>query len=245
MGDSNSSTLGEERDWWLEKEGRREKVIHMSIIRHGKRDLIPLAAFSFLARYARSLLPATDFYSLDSKSSGTEDVLGIRRHRKCPNCNNKDYLSKDTSVKLIQGALQRARRDGRECSLKPEDIRIPEFCPILGIKMFEAIGEGKKGGSWNDNAPSLDRNDNSKGYTKDNVRVISKKANILKRDGAIEDFLSLLAYLIDTEMGEDMHREDFVPYAKRTIHERVDIIRKYATCHQAKSESHSGESRNS
>jgi hypothetical protein len=178
------------------------------------------------------LLPALDYYVMESASSGTEDVLGIRRHRKCVNCNNKDYLTKDTSTKLIQGALQRARKDGRECNLRPEDIRIPELCPILGIKMFEAIGEGKKGGSWNDNAPSLDRNDNSKGYVRENVRVISKKANILKRDGSIDDFLSLLAYLVDIELGEDVYGDDFVPYAKRTVHERIDIILKYRKFNQ-------------
>lgn len=56
------------------------------------------------------------------------------------------------------------------------DITIPEVCPILGIPLFCTVG---KSGAYK-NSPSLDRIDNSLGYVKGNVWVISQLANAMK-----------------------------------------------------------------
>jgi len=62
---------------------------------------------------------------------------------------------------------------------------IPDVCPILLVPLEK----------YNKNrAPSLDRIDNSKGYIKGNVRVISNRANIMKGDMSLEDIERLLAY---------------------------------------------------
>ena len=63
------------------------------------------------------------------------------------------------------------------------DIHIPDTCPVLGIPLFR---EGKD--TWM-NAPSLDRIDNEKGYTKENVIVVSRRANILKKDAKINELV--------------------------------------------------------
>jgi hypothetical protein len=44
-------------------------------------------------------------------------------------------------------------------------------------------------------SPSLDRRDNSRGYTLDNVRVICRRCNSLKRDASIQDLENILAYM--------------------------------------------------
>lgn len=65
-----------------------------------------------------------------------------------------------------------------------------EFCPILGIKY-----EFANGNQSCPRSPSLDRVDNSKGYTKDNVKVISLRANKLKNDATKEEIEKILNYI--------------------------------------------------
>jgi hypothetical protein len=69
------------------------------------------------------------------------------------------------------------------------DVVIPEFCPILGMR----ITSGEKG--FHNASPSLDKRDPIKGYVKGNVAVISFRANLLKRDGTIAEFERILAYM--------------------------------------------------
>lgn len=88
-------------------------------------------------------------------------------------------------------AATRAKKKGIVFDLKPEDIVIPDVCPVLGIKMERG------GAQWN--SPSLDRFDNSKGYTPDNVRVISSRANQIKSDATAEELLRVLAYVQETK----------------------------------------------
>ncbi len=45
------------------------------------------------------------------------------------------------------------------------------------------------------NSPSIDRFDSNKGYTKDNIRIVSAKANALKSDGTLEEFLQIIKYI--------------------------------------------------
>jgi repressor of nif and glnA expression len=49
------------------------------------------------------------------------------------------------------------------------------------------------------NSPTLDRICNGRGYVKGNVRVISWRANSLKRDANIEEIRSILKYMENTE----------------------------------------------
>ena len=68
------------------------------------------------------------------------------------------------------------------------DIDVPLRCPILGLVL--KFNKGK----LEDNSVSFDRKDNLLGYTKDNVEVISYRANILKRDANKEELQRLGDY---------------------------------------------------
>lgn len=88
---------------------------------------------------------------------------------------------------MLSGAKSRAKKKGLEFSLTKDDIEIPETCPIFGIPIKRNDGSG-----FHNNSPSLDRIDNNLGYTKDNVRVISNRANLLKCDASLEELELLL-----------------------------------------------------
>jgi len=72
--------------------------------------------------------------------------------------------------------------------LTEESINIPAVCPVLGIPLIWG------GGIKSDYSPSLDRFDPYGGYTIDNVRVISWRANNLKSNGTIKEFELILQY---------------------------------------------------
>lgn len=66
---------------------------------------------------------------------------------------------------------------------------LPLTSCILGIPLF--LTEGRRG----PNSYSIDRVDNSKGYTKENTRVISFLANSRKGDLTLDQVEAMLRYM--------------------------------------------------
>ena len=85
----------------------------------------------------------------------------------------------------IHDAKHNALKRGIPFDLKRGDVVWVTHCPILGIELDYSASEGKNP----DYSPSIDRIDTSKGYTKDNVWVISNKANRMKNDGSKDDLV--------------------------------------------------------
>lgn len=106
--------------------------------------------------------------------------------------NHPDRKERNAVRNLLYSAAKRAAQKGWDFNLEFSDIQIPERCPVLGIAL--ASGSGARGVARDCN-PSLDRFDNSKGYVKGNVRVISLRANKLKSDAALAELEALVAYL--------------------------------------------------
>ncbi len=90
----------------------------------------------------------------------------------------------------FKGARLRAKKKGLEFSIEISNLIIPKFCPVLGILL--EFGKGQCGSI--SSSPTIDRIDNSKGYTKDNICIISHRANILKRDATPQELDLLAAY---------------------------------------------------
>ncbi len=78
---------------------------------------------------------------------------------------------------LLWGAKHRARKKNLEFSLELDDIIIPTHCPIFKIPMV---------------SPSIDRISCDRGYTKDNIRIVCKRANILKSNATLAELELLL-----------------------------------------------------
>jgi hypothetical protein len=89
-----------------------------------------------------------------------------------------------TTKRMLQRAKSRATKRGWAYTITEQDVPIPKICPILGAPL-------QAGGPY---APSIDRIDPHKGYTPDNVQVISNRANILKSNGTIEEFMLLVKW---------------------------------------------------
>ena len=81
----------------------------------------------------------------------------------------------------------RAERNGLPFNLTIEDCEIPEMCPALGTPLI--LNDPNKYQS-----PSMDRVVPSLGYVKDNVRVISYRANQIKSNATIEEMEKVLAW---------------------------------------------------
>jgi len=111
----------------------------------------------------------------------------------CPTCNCNRVKSLSLETKMRNRAQQRSRKSGIEFKLNKEDIIIPDKCPILGIPLI--AHKGKPGGK--NNSPSLDRINPKKGYTKDNIWVISHLANQMKSHSTEEEMLVFANWIID------------------------------------------------
>lgn len=95
---------------------------------------------------------------------------------------------------LWYGAKRRAKKLGLVFDLQVSDIVIPKRCPLLP-EIVLRVREGTAKGGAGPNSPTLDRIDSSKGYTKDNVWVISWRANKLKSDATLEELERLVSNL--------------------------------------------------
>lgn len=92
-------------------------------------------------------------------------------------------------------AKDRARKNGLDFNIRPEDIDIPDRCPVLGIPLK------RHGGSSQDDSASLDRIDPDKGYTPDNICVISQKANMIKCHGSVDEVEKVAEWMREIEEG--------------------------------------------
>lgn len=120
---------------------------------------------------------------------------------------NKEYqanwysqMRKENPAKLLwKLAKKRAKDNNIIFDLEIEDIIVPDVCPVLGIPIsLDLNGLVKYRAS--ENSPSLDRTDSKKGYIKDNICVMSYKANVIKNYGTLEDHRKIVEYL--TKLGE-------------------------------------------
>lgn len=102
------------------------------------------------------------------------------------------WSSKDLISRLLWNAKKRAMKGGFEFSITKDDITIPEFCPYIDCKLESSQPRG----SSRRFVASLDRIDPTKGYTKDNIEVISHIANTMKNNATKEQLLSFANEII-------------------------------------------------
>lgn len=95
------------------------------------------------------------------------------------------FLTNNPKKKLIYSARNNAKLRGIEFNITEDDVVIPTHCPLLGVELTCIFGEGRVSTNM-----SLDRIDNTKGYTPDNIQVICDLANRMKQDATPEQLIA-------------------------------------------------------
>ena len=91
--------------------------------------------------------------------------------------------------RLLKNAKVRATALGLAFDLTLEDITLPEVCPVLGIEIVFGRGQVQPG------SPTVDRVVPERGYIRDNICVISHRANQIKSNGTIAEHEAVLRYM--------------------------------------------------
>lgn len=101
---------------------------------------------------------------------------------------DKDQVLYGEKRQKYRAKKANAKRNGQYFELEFADIDWPTHCPVLGIEL-DYLSEGKQ-----DNSVSFDRIFPDKGYTKDNIEIVSVRANRIKNDASPEELQKLAEY---------------------------------------------------
>ena len=101
------------------------------------------------------------------------------------------HITKKEFKVLLNQLKASAKKRGIEFDLTTadiDDIGIPISCPVLGIPL--KFNKGKP----LDNSISFDRIDSTKGYTKDNIVIVSHRVNKLKSNSTYDEMKKIFEY---------------------------------------------------
>ena len=144
--------------------------------RRGKRKEEHKASYAYiLDKYGRE---AINKKSANWRAANTDKVkITLEKSRK----NNP-------ARSILNKARHSAKARGLEFNLEIDDITIPEVCPYFNVPL----------NTWGESnyVPSIDRIDNSKGYIKGNIQIISYLANKMKHTATPEQMLTFAKAVI-------------------------------------------------
>ena len=148
-------------------------------------------------------------FSCFSQNKATKDKLQY----KCRSCDNEYQRSRKETKRpkmreyrkekrkehsyrmlmLLNASKQRALKKNREHTITLQDLYDlyppDNKCPVFGFELqWNSAG-------FRETSPSIDRIDSSKGYTRDNIQIISWKANRGKSSTTIDELEALLSYM--------------------------------------------------
>lgn len=107
------------------------------------------------------------------------------------------YRKRAWASHALTGTKGRAKQKGLEFNLTIEDFQdVPDICPVLGIPIDKTFQErrGPYDFKKRDFCPSVDRIDNTKGYVKGNIVIVSNRANRLKNDATMAELEAILRF---------------------------------------------------
>lgn len=151
----------------------------------------------------KQILPLTSFYTSNKDKSGFKSYCKKCHTSASEASPNRQQVAStyyhrrklaNPQIFMWKQAKHRAKwdYDNMEFTILVEDIIIPEVCPYLNVPFVPLDKEL---------SPSLDRIDSSKGYTPDNIRVISYKANRMKSNATEQELISFAKGVLKVHQG--------------------------------------------
>lgn len=119
--------------------------------------------------------------------AGSNKSCGCYRRDRAGQLFKSHGKSKTPQYTMYYDARKRAVKLGLPFDIQPDDVLVPEVCPVLGARL---------GCGGRENSPTLDRLIPQLGYVRGNVRVISFRANRLKSDASPEELQAILNYMV-------------------------------------------------
>lgn len=104
----------------------------------------------------------------------------------------KKYRKTRQDETTLSSIKRRAKRKGLDFDLDVEDVK-GNVCPVFGVELIRVSTPGAA-----DFSPSVDRIDNSKGYVKGNVQVLSNLANKMKANATKEQLIQFAEWVLKT-----------------------------------------------
>lgn len=133
-------------------------------------------------------------HAKDLADSAGRRAANPARHR----AEFKDWYSRRPPLeRLLRNARVSAKKRGLTFDICESDLLpLPTVCPILGIRLKYSCG-GKIGPRDKSKyaQASLDRKDNSLGYVRGNVFIVSWRANQLKSDATPQEIAALSKWM--------------------------------------------------
>lgn len=134
---------------------------------------------------------AHDYYQKNKeKEKSRAKKSQVKMGREKINAYKRDLNRRNPENYILQGAKQRAKRNGSPFNLTHEDIIIPKYCPVLGCELKMSDEQPSAC------SPSIDKIVPELGYVKGNVKIISWRANDVKGNATIEELKKVIEYMI-------------------------------------------------
>lgn len=135
--------------------------------------------------------------SILQQNKAKRDCLTVEEKREKAQ-QSKEWYRKNLKRLLLTRAIERSGKMGLECNIDINDIEIPELCPLLNVP----FKYGSQSNKWY--TYSLDRIDNSKGYIKGNIQVITYLANTMKSKATKKELITFAKNILKSFKDDDI-----------------------------------------
>jgi hypothetical protein len=132
-------------------------------------------------------LPISSFTKHSKNKDGLQGSC-----RECNNKSSKEWNANNKDSLILKRLKERSIQKGLDFDLTVADIDVPLKCPVFGFD----LRRNHKVPLFN--SPSVDRINPTKGYTKDNIQIISQLANAMKQNASPEQLLKFAEWIFKT-----------------------------------------------